>query len=161
MFAKKEQQFMNKYMKNSTNAINNGDKMSSDDFQMNADEKRTLVAGEWRIPISELNHLKQIDPFNPVTSKVKATRNSQYLKKGDSQHSNERSKATPLNQRIASTTSTMAMTARHNPGSAFSQARSVFNRSPPSTASKLKSYGALIQQEKKPTGMNLDLNINH
>ena len=32
MFAKKEQKFMNLYMKNSTNAINNGDKMNSDDF---------------------------------------------------------------------------------------------------------------------------------
>jgi hypothetical protein len=50
---------MNLYMRNSKNAINNGDKMNSDDFNMKADEKRTLVAGEWRIPISELNHLKQ------------------------------------------------------------------------------------------------------
>ena len=58
MFAKKELQFMNQYMKNSTTAINNGDKMNSDDFKMNADEKRTLIAGEWRIPQSELNHLK-------------------------------------------------------------------------------------------------------
>jgi ABC-type siderophore export system fused ATPase/permease subunit len=32
MFAKKELQFMNQYMKNSTTAINNGDKMNSDDF---------------------------------------------------------------------------------------------------------------------------------
>jgi hypothetical protein len=37
-------------MKNSTTAINNGDKMNADDFQMNAEEKRTLIAGEWRIP---------------------------------------------------------------------------------------------------------------
>lgn len=50
MFAKKELQFMNQYMKNSTTAINNGDKMNADDFQMNAEEKRTLIAGEWRIP---------------------------------------------------------------------------------------------------------------
>ena len=32
MFAKKELQFMNQYMKNSTTAINNGDKMNADDF---------------------------------------------------------------------------------------------------------------------------------
>ena len=46
---------MNQYMKNSMSAINNGDKMNSEDFSKNPDEKRTLVAGEWRIPISELN----------------------------------------------------------------------------------------------------------
>jgi hypothetical protein len=46
-------------MKNSNNAINNGNKMHFDEFNMNAEDKRTLIAGEWRIPISELNHLKQ------------------------------------------------------------------------------------------------------
>ena len=49
---------MNQYIKNSSNAVNNGDKMSADDFNMNADQKRTLIAGEWRIPISEMNHIK-------------------------------------------------------------------------------------------------------
>ena len=37
MFAKKELQFMNQYIRNSSNAVNNGDKMSADDFNMNAD----------------------------------------------------------------------------------------------------------------------------
>ena len=37
MFAKKELQFMNQYIKNSTNAVNNGDKMNSEDFNMNGD----------------------------------------------------------------------------------------------------------------------------
>ena len=57
MFAKKELSFMNKYMKNSNYAINNGDK-GADEFNMEAGDKKTLIAGEWRIPISEMNHIK-------------------------------------------------------------------------------------------------------
>ena len=161
---------MNQYMKNSTTAINNGDKMNADDFQMNAEEKRTLIAGEWRIPQSELNHMKQTNDnlLHPVNFRPKPTRNPSNLRSSDSQFSQDRSKATPLNPRLQTATSTLAMTARqnHGAGSVFSQARSLMNRSP-STASKLKvvggaTPGALISQEKKPTGaLNLDLNVNH
>lgn len=68
-----------------------------------------------------------------------------------------------MKHRLGSATSTMAMTARHNPGSAFSQARSVFNRSPTGISSKVQGVGtgALITYEKKATAMNLDLNMNH
>ncbi len=58
MFAKKELQFMNRYIKNSNNAIGNGDKMQPDLFSINEDVKRTIVAGEWKLPASEMNHLK-------------------------------------------------------------------------------------------------------
>jgi hypothetical protein len=53
-FAKKELSFMNKYKKNSNAAIDNGDHRRTDTFSMDNDEKRTIVAGEWKIPTSEL-----------------------------------------------------------------------------------------------------------
>jgi len=56
-FAKKELNFMNKYKKNSNSAIDNGDHRRPDTFSMSKDEKRTIVAGQWKMPISELNHL--------------------------------------------------------------------------------------------------------
>ena len=57
-FAKKELQFMNKYKKNSNVAIDNGDHRRVDTFQMSSDDKRTIVAGQWKMPASEMNHLK-------------------------------------------------------------------------------------------------------
>ena len=56
-FAKKELSFMNKYKKNSNAAIDNGDHRRTDTFSMGNDEKRTIVAGEWKIPTSELQML--------------------------------------------------------------------------------------------------------
>ena len=55
-FAKKELAFMNKYKKNSNAAIDNGDHRRADTFSLGNDDKRTIVAGEWKLPASELNH---------------------------------------------------------------------------------------------------------
>ena len=56
-FAKKELTFMNKYKMNSYSAIDNGDHRRPDTFSMANDEKRTIVAGEWKLPNSELQQL--------------------------------------------------------------------------------------------------------
>ncbi len=53
-FAKKELTFMNKYKKNSNAAIDNGDHRRPDTFSMGNEDKRTIVAGEWKVPISEM-----------------------------------------------------------------------------------------------------------
>lgn len=56
-FAKRELTFMNKYKKNSNAAIDNGDHRRADTFSMGNDDKRTIVAGEWKLPTSELQLL--------------------------------------------------------------------------------------------------------
>jgi hypothetical protein len=56
---------MNKYKKNSNAAIDNGDHRRADTFSMSKDDKRTIVAGQWKLPTSELNHLKNTDEEAP------------------------------------------------------------------------------------------------
>lgn len=114
-FAKKELTFMNKYKKNSNSAIDNGDHRRVDTFSMANDDKRTIVAGEWKVPTSELQLLQD----NHATSKKKkVTRN--LVIKSDM----EQSKATPMHFRGMSSATTMAMTMRaSNSNSAFNQIR--------------------------------------
>ena len=72
-FAKKELTFMNKYKKNSNSAIDNGDHRRADTFSMTNDEKRTIVAGEWKLPTSELHQIP--DTHVSTKKKTKVTRN--------------------------------------------------------------------------------------
>jgi hypothetical protein len=115
-FAKKELTFMNKYKKNSNSAIDNGDHRRADTFSMANDDKRTIIAGEWKLPTSELHLLP--DTHASTKKKTKVTRN--LVIKSEM----EQSKATPVHIRGMSSATTMAMTMRaSNSNSAFNQIR--------------------------------------
>lgn len=99
---------MNRYMKNSNNAIGNGDKMHPDLFSMTEDVKKTIVAGEWKLPASELNHIKQTQDDHPLMpQQTKGGRNPALKIPGDLSKSAERLKGTPLHQRLSSATTNL------------------------------------------------------
>jgi phage repressor protein C with HTH and peptisase S24 domain len=115
-FAKKELTFMNKYKKNSNSAIDNGDHRRADTFSMANDDKRTIVAGEWKMPTSELQLLPDTTTHASTKKKTKITRN--LVIKSDMEQ--QQSKATPVHLRGMSSATTMAMTMRaSNSNSAF------------------------------------------
>jgi hypothetical protein len=113
-FAKKELTFMNKYKKNSNSAIDNGDHRRADTFSMRNDDKRTIVAGEWKMPTSEL----QLLPDNSASTKKKTKITRNLVIKSEMEQ--QQSKATPVHLRGMSSATTMAMTMRaSNSNSAF------------------------------------------